>query len=79
MPVMSARGMTTSTMPYGEHFFELEFDFIYKNGEPAPDPTAAFLGDDWWKLPATLGSLLFALWGVMEWAGAAKVIVDAIR
>jgi hypothetical protein len=26
--------------------------------KPAGDPTVAFIGENWWKLPATLGAML---------------------
>ena len=47
--------------------------------KPAPDPTIAFIGADWWKLPATLGSLAFAAWGVLEWTGASSRVVSLFR
>ncbi|HEX7940298.1 MAG TPA: hypothetical protein VF488_00755 [Gemmatimonadaceae bacterium] len=45
------------------------------DGKPAPDPTIAFIGENWWKLPATVGALLLAIWQVLEWTGAARIIV----
>jgi hypothetical protein len=42
-----------------------------------PDPTIPFIGENWWKLPATLGTILLALWQVLEWTGAAQAIADA--
>jgi hypothetical protein len=47
--------------------------------KPAPDPTIPFIGENWWKLPATLGSLFVALWGVLEWTGAAKALIELVR
>jgi hypothetical protein len=46
--------------------------------KPAPDPTIPFIGENWWKLPATLGALLLAIWQVLEWTGASRVILGAI-
>ena len=46
--------------------------------KPASDPTVPFIGENWWKLPATLGGLLLALWGVLESTGAARVLVDTL-
>lgn len=46
--------------------------------KPAPDPTIPFIGENWWKLPATLGALLLAIWQVLEWTGASRVILGAV-
>jgi hypothetical protein len=46
--------------------------------KPAPDPTIPFIGENWWKLPATLGALLLAIWQVLEWTGASRVILGTI-
>ena len=45
------------------------------DAKPAPDPTIAFIGESWWKLPATVGALLLAIWQVLEWTGAARIIL----
>jgi len=47
--------------------------------KPAPDPTIPFIGENWWKLPATAGALLVAIWQVLEWSGASRVIIDAVN
>ncbi|HEX7837505.1 MAG TPA: hypothetical protein VF469_08590 [Kofleriaceae bacterium] len=44
----------------------------------APDPTIAFIGENWWRLPATLGTMLLALWQILEWTGAARVITGVV-
>jgi hypothetical protein len=46
--------------------------------KPAPDPTIPFIGENWWKLPATLGALLLAIWQVLEWTGASRAILGTI-
>jgi len=45
-------------------------------GRP-PDPTISFIGENWWKLPATLGAIVLALWQILEWTGAAHAIAAA--
>jgi hypothetical protein len=47
--------------------------------DPAPDPTAEFLGENWWRIPATLGGLFAALWGVLEWTKVAEIVSSALR
>lgn len=42
-----------------------------------PDPTISFIGENWWKLPATLGAIVLALWQILEWTGAAHAIAAA--
>jgi hypothetical protein len=34
--------------------------------KPPPDPTNSFLGDTWWKLPATIFGALTALWALTQ-------------
>jgi hypothetical protein len=34
--------------------------------KPPPDPTIGFLGDNWWKLPATIFAALTALWTLTQ-------------
>jgi hypothetical protein len=46
--------------------------------EPA-DPTIAFLGTEWWKLPATITVSLASIWALLEWAGVAKIIMNIIK
>jgi len=36
---------------------------------PPGDPTINFLGEHWWKLPATIFGALTVLWAVIEWSG----------
>lgn len=47
--------------------------------KPAPDPTIPFIGENWWKLPATAGALVVAIWQVLEWTGASRVILDVVN
>jgi len=42
-----------------------------------PDPTIPFIGENWWKLPATFAAIAFALWQILEWTGAAHAIAAA--
>lgn len=44
--------------------------------KPAPDPTIPFVGENWWRLPATLGALLLVIWQVLELTGASRVILS---
>ena len=43
-------------------------------GEAPPDPTANFLGEHWWSLPASLTASLAAIWAVMEWAKVSTLL-----
>jgi hypothetical protein len=43
------------------------------------DPTIAFLGAEWWKLPATITVSLASIWALLEWAGVAKIIMNIIK
>jgi len=45
---------------------------IQKN-KPVADPTNSFLGDQWWKLPATIIGALTALWAVANWLLTTKL------
>jgi hypothetical protein len=47
--------------------------------KPAPDPTVAFLGENWWRLPATFAGMFAGLWAVLEWARVAQIISAALR
>jgi hypothetical protein len=47
--------------------------------KPPPDPTASFLGEDWWRLPATFAGLFVGLWTVLEWARVTDVISAALK
>jgi hypothetical protein len=43
------------------------------------DPTIAFIGTTWWKLPATVSAALASIWVLLEGLGIAKIILDLIR
>jgi hypothetical protein len=57
----------------GETWAEVE------SKKPPPDPTASFLGEDWWRLPATFAGLFVGLWTVLEWAHVTDVISAALK
>jgi hypothetical protein len=43
------------------------------------DPTIDFLGTEWWKLPATIGVSLAAIWAILEGLGITKFFISLIR
>ena len=42
------------------------------------DPTRSFLGDAWWKLPASVIGTLAALWALIEWFGVG-ILIEALK
>jgi hypothetical protein len=54
-----------------------KFEEEPKNRVPV-DPTISFLGNTWWKLPATIGAALASIWALLEGLGLGKIILSAI-
>lgn len=50
-----------------------------RSKEIAPDPTRDFIGENWWKMPATVFGSLGVAWTVLEWAGMAQVVLDTVK
>lgn len=47
--------------------------------KPPTDPTIAFIGSEWWKLPATVTTTLAVIWGLLEGLDLTRHILDLIR
>lgn len=45
--------------------------------KPPPDPTARFLGEDYWKLPAVIFGILAALWLLVQITGVSDLLQGA--
>ncbi|HXJ41564.1 MAG TPA: hypothetical protein VNH18_19965 [Bryobacteraceae bacterium] len=42
--------------------------------DPPGDPTKAFLGEQWWSLPAAIFGTLAVLWALIQWSGVSTLI-----
>ena len=44
-----------------------------------PDPTKAFLGENWWNLPASLTGVFVALWALIKVTGLEMLITSILN
>jgi len=44
-----------------------------------PDPTIPFIGENWWKLPATFLGILSGVWAIFQLTGVSNIITGSIK
>ncbi|HEV3041174.1 MAG TPA: hypothetical protein VHA33_25635 [Candidatus Angelobacter sp.] len=59
---------------YGQEVQSLGSWSRIKAVSPPPDPTAAFLGAQWWSLPAVVLATITTFWVVIQWSGLDQVL-----
>jgi hypothetical protein len=59
--------------------YKCNIELTKKLVKPQIDPTISFIGEAWWRLPATVGASLASIWALLEFLGIDKLVFNLIR